>query len=218
MSAGRSEARREQAVLVGLQLRGRATWDLEDALDELGRLAASAGAEVVGTFVQRRDRPDPATLIGGGKALQLAALLEERGANLAIFEHELTPGQERNLAKALAAKVLDRTDLILDIFAQRARTREGRLQVEVAQLARLLPRLVGKGLELSRLGGGIGTRGRGRPGSRLTAAACGSVSRRCDRKSPRSGVTARSTSAGAAGHPYPSWPSSGTRTRGNRRS
>jgi len=161
VSAGRSEARREQAVLVGLQLRGRATWDLEDALDELGRLAASAGAEVVGTFVQRRDRPDPATLIGGGKALQLAALLEERGANLAIFEHELTPGQERNLAKALAAKVLDRTDLILDIFAQRARTREGRLQVEVAQLARLLPRLVGKGLELSRLGGGIGTRGPG---------------------------------------------------------
>jgi GTP-binding protein HflX len=161
VSAARFEARRERAVLVGLQLRGRAVWDLEDALDELGRLAVSAGAEVVGSFVQRRDRPDPATLIGGGKALELAALLEERGANLAIFEHELTPGQERNLAKVLAAKVLDRTDLILDIFAQRARTREGRLQVEVAQLARLLPRLVGKSLELSRLGGGIGTRGPG---------------------------------------------------------
>jgi GTP-binding protein HflX len=161
VSAVRSAARRERAVLVGLQVRGRASWDLGDALDELGRLAVSAGAEVVGTFLQRRDRPDPATLIGSGKAAELAALLEERGANLAIFEHELTPGQERNLARALATKVLDRTDLILDIFAQRARTREGRLQVEVAQLARLLPRLVGRGLELSRLGGGIGTRGPG---------------------------------------------------------
>jgi GTP-binding protein HflX len=161
VSAGRSEARRERAMLVGLQMRGRASWDLEDALDELGRLAVSAGAEVVGTFVQRRDRPDPATLIGSGKAAELSARLEECGANLAIFEHELTPGQERNLARALATKVLDRTDLILDIFAQRARTREGRLQVEVAQLARLLPRLVGRGLELSRLGGGIGTRGPG---------------------------------------------------------
>jgi GTP-binding protein HflX len=161
VSVGVSAARRERAVLVGLQLRGRSAWDLEDALDELGRLAVSAGAEVVGTFVQRRDRPEPAMLIGSGKAAELAALLEARGAHLAIFEHELTPGQERNLAKALDTKVLDRTDLILDIFAQRARTREGRLQVEVAQLARLLPRLVGKGLELSRPGGGIGTRGPG---------------------------------------------------------
>jgi GTP-binding protein HflX len=156
-----SAARRERAVLVGLQVRGRSAWDLEDALDELGRLAVSAGAEVVGTFVQRRERPEPALLIGRGKAAELAALLEARGAHLAIFEHELTPGQERNLAKTLATKVLDRTDLILDIFAQRARTSEGRLQVEVAQLTRLLPRLVGKGLELSRLGGGIGTRGPG---------------------------------------------------------
>ncbi len=158
---GRSDALRERAVLVGLQLRGRASWDLEESLAELGRLAVSAGAEVVGVFRQRRDRPDAATLIGSGKAAELAELLRDRGANLALFEHELTPGQERNLAETLAAKVLDRTDLILDIFAQRARTREGRLQVEIAQLARLLPRLVGKGIELSRLGGGIGTRGPG---------------------------------------------------------
>ena len=130
--------------------------------DELGRLAVSAGAQVVGTFQQRRDRPDAATLLGSGKADELAEVLKiARGANLALFEHELTPGQERNLAKALDVKVLDRTDLILDIFAQRARSREGRLQVEVAQLARLLPRLIGKGLVLSRLGGGIGTRGPG---------------------------------------------------------
>ena len=161
MSTKRPGTLRERAVLVGLQLRGRAAWDLQESLDELERLAASAGAEVVGTFHQRRERPDPATLIGSGKTIELADLLKERGANLALFEHELTPGQERNLAKALDTKVLDRTDLILDIFAQRARSREGRLQVEVAQLARLLPRLVGKGLALSRLGGGIGTRGPG---------------------------------------------------------
>ena len=161
MSAARPGAARERAVLVGLQLRGRAGWDLEESLAELERLAVSAGAQVVGVFRQRRDRPDPATLIGRGKADELAALLLERDATLAIFEHELTPGQEHNLGRTLNAKVLDRTDLILDIFAQRARTREGRLQVEVAQLARLLPRLVGKGLALSRLGGGIGTRGPG---------------------------------------------------------
>jgi len=161
VSTDRSGPLQEKAVLVGLLLRGRSLWDLDESLDELGQLAVSAGAQVVGTFRQRRDRPAPATLIGSGKTTELAALLTERGANLAIFEHELTPGQERNLSRALATKVLDRTDLILDIFAQRARTREGRLQVEVAQLARLLPRLIGKGLELSRLGGGIGTRGPG---------------------------------------------------------
>ena len=161
MSAQRPGTLREKALLVGLQLRGRASWDLGESLDELGRMAVSAGAEVVGTFIQRRDRPDAATLIGSGKTAELAKLLTERGANLALFEHELTPGQERNLTRALDTKVLDRTDLILDIFAQRARSREGRLQVEAAQLARLLPRLIGKGLALSRLGGGIGTRGPG---------------------------------------------------------
>ena len=132
-----------------------------------GRLSR---AEVVGTFHQRRDRPDPATLIGSGKAAELAELLKERGANLALFEHELTPGRSA-ICPGPRHQGLDRTDLILDIFAQRARSREGRLQVEVAQLARLLPRLVGKGLALSRLGGGIGTRGpgekaRGRPAPR----------------------------------------------------
>ncbi|HWR98805.1 MAG TPA: GTPase HflX, partial [Candidatus Methanoperedens sp.] len=157
----RRAAARERAVLVGLHLRGAAAWEFEDSLEELRRLVESAGAEVLGVFRQRRDRPDPSTLIGRGKAAALAALLAERDANLAVFEHELTPGQERTLAETLGVKVLDRTDLILDIFAQRARTREGRLQVEVAQLARLLPRLVGKSPELSRLGGGIGTRGPG---------------------------------------------------------
>jgi GTP-binding protein HflX len=161
MSPPHAGPARERAVLVGLQLRGRAGWDLDESMAELERLALSAGAEVVGSFRQRRERPDPATLIGSGKGAELAALVAERRATLALFEHELTPGQERNLGKALGIKVLDRTDLILDIFAQRARTREGKLQVEVAQLARLLPRLIGKGLALSRLGGGIGTRGPG---------------------------------------------------------
>ena len=157
----RRAAPRERAVLVGLHLRGDAAWELGDALEELGRLVESAGGEVLAVFRQRRDRPDPATLIGRGKAAELRALLADRGANLAVFDHELSPGQERTLAGELGVKVLDRTDLILDIFAQRARTREGRLQVEVAQLTRLLPRLVGKSPELSRLGGGIGTRGPG---------------------------------------------------------
>jgi len=161
VSGPRPGALRERALLIGLQLRGRSSWDLDESLAELGRLADSAGAQVVGTFRQRRDRPDPATLIGSGKAAELTEQLRERDANLALFEHELTPGQERNLASTLGVKVLDRTDLILDIFAQRARSREGQLQVEVAQLARLLPRLIGKGLQLSRLGGGIGTRGPG---------------------------------------------------------
>jgi GTP-binding protein HflX len=161
MGARPRSSARERAVLVGLQLRGAAAWELDDALDELARLVESAGAEVLGVFRQRRDRPDPATLIGRGKVEELKELLAARGANLAVFEHELTPGQERTLAEELGVKVLDRTDLILDIFAQRARTREGRLQVEVAQLTRLLPRLVGRVPALSRLGGGIGTRGPG---------------------------------------------------------
>ncbi len=157
----RSTGRHERAVLVGLQLRGRAAGDLDEALAELRRLAVSAGAEVLAVFSQRRDRPDAATLLGSGKIRELAGVLRDCGADLALFEHDLSPGQERNLGAALGVKVLDRNDLILDIFAQRARTREGRLQVEVAQLTRLLPRLVGRGRELSRLGGGIGTRGPG---------------------------------------------------------
>lgn len=179
MSTQRPGTLREKAVLVGLHLRGRAAWDLQESLDELGRLAVSAGAEVVGTFQQRRDRPDPATLIGSGKAAELTELLKERGANLALFEHDLTPGQERNLSKLLETKVLDRTDLILDIFAQRARSREGRLQVEVAQLARLLPRLIGQGLTLSRLGGGSAPAAPAKPSSSPTGAGCATASPRC---------------------------------------
>jgi GTPase len=128
---------------------------------ELGQLAQSAGATVVGTLIQERARPDPATLIGRGKVEDVARASAERGADVLLFDDELSPAQQRNLEQGVGRKTLDRTQVILDIFARRARTREGRLQVELAQLDYLLPRLTGKGVLLSRLGGGIGTRGPG---------------------------------------------------------
>jgi GTP-binding protein HflX len=134
---------------------------VEEALDELAALAESAGAEVLDRVVQKREAPDPATLIGRGKVEELAGLAAAQEADLVIFGHDLTPTQLRNLEAALPAKVIDRTQLILDIFARRARTREGQLQVELAQLNYLLPRLTGRGAAMSRLGGGIGTRGPG---------------------------------------------------------
>ena len=133
----------------------------EDSLDELSELASTAGAETAGRFLQARPGPEAATLIGEGKVEELRAEVQSSGAGLVIFDHELTPTQQRNLEKAIGCKVIDRTQLILDIFASRARTREGRLQVELAQLNYLLPRLSGRGVEMSRLGGGIGTRGPG---------------------------------------------------------
>lgn len=152
-------------MVVGLHLsskRGKgpaANAATEESLDELVALATGAGAQVVDRILQTRDAPDAATLIGSGKVRELAAAAA--GADLVIFDRELTPTQLRNLERALDAKVLDRTQLILDIFARRARTREGQLQVEYAQLNYLLPRLTGRGIEMSRLGGGIGTRGPG---------------------------------------------------------
>src|SRR5689334_20339054 len=128
---------------------------------ELCELAASAGARILESVIQSRPAPEAATLIGQGKVEELAAAVQSNQADVVIFDHDLTPTQQRNLEKALATKVIDRTQLILDIFASRARTREGRLQVELAQLNYLLPRLAGHGVEMSRLGGGIGTRGPG---------------------------------------------------------
>ena len=135
--------------------------DAEETLAELRDLATSAGARVVGSDLQRSPEPHPATLIGGGKVQEVRAGARAAGADLVLFDHDLTPTQLRNLEQALDLKVLDRTQLILDIFARRARTREGQLQVELAQLNYLLPRLGGRGTLLSRLGGGIGTRGPG---------------------------------------------------------
>jgi GTP-binding protein HflX len=152
---------------VGLDWKGRgdsvrrSALAVEESLEELAELATSAGAAVVDRMVQSREAPQAATLIGSGKVEELAAAVASGAADLVIFDHDLTPTQQRNLEKAIDAKILDRTQLILDIFASRARTREGRLQVELAQLNYLLPRLAGRGASMSRLGGGIGTRGPG---------------------------------------------------------
>jgi GTPase len=133
----------------------------EESLSELSELAGSAGATVLERVTQARPAPDAATLIGSGKVQELSLLAKALPANVIIFDQDLSPTQQRNLEKLLACKVIDRTQLILDIFARRARTREGRLQVELAQLNYMLPRLSGHGKEMSRLGGGIGTRGPG---------------------------------------------------------
>jgi GTPase len=133
----------------------------EETLHELSELTASAGAQVVGTVLQRSADADPATLVGRGKVTEIGASARSLRADAVIFDHDLTPTQLRNLERALDLRVIDRTQLILDIFARRARTREGQLQVELAQLNYLLPRLGGRGTLLSRLGGGIGTRGPG---------------------------------------------------------
>ena len=143
--------------MVGSRERARS----EASLEELAQLAQSAGARVVGSAHQERKRRDPATLVGRGKVDEIKELCHEQDASLVIFDEDLSPAQQRNLEKILDRKTLDRTQLILDIFARRARTREGRLQVELAQLDYMLPRLAGKGVLLSRLGGGIGTRGPG---------------------------------------------------------
>lgn len=158
---GRATGGRERAALVGLITGPMRKTHVEDALDELAGLAEAAAVEPVLRFTQERDRPDPATLIGSGKLESLKAACAEADLSLVIFDNELTPAQLRNIEKALELRVIDRTQLILDIFARRARTREGKLQVELAQLRYLLPRLVGASAALSRLGGGIGTRGPG---------------------------------------------------------
>ena len=136
-------------------------FDADESIAELRTLAESAGAEVVGEILQRRDRPDPATLIGKGKLEEIAGAAASVNADVLLFDHDLSPSQQRNIEKIIQRRVIDRTQLILDIFARHARTREGQLQVELAQLQYLMPRLAGHGVEMSQLGGGIGTRGPG---------------------------------------------------------
>lgn len=151
----------ERAALVGLVTSALRRVDADQSLDELAGLADAAGATVVLRMLQERPKPDPATFIGSGKVASLAASCAEADVDLVIFDNELTPAQLGQLEKKLERKVVDRTQLILDIFARRARTREGKWQVELAQLKYLLPRLAGSAPALSRLGGGIGTRGPG---------------------------------------------------------
>jgi GTPase len=136
-------------------------FDAEESLAELRTLAESAGARVVGEILQRRDRPDPATLVGAGKLEEIAGAAASVDADVLLFDHDLSPSQQRNIEKIIERRVIDRTQLILDIFARHARTREGQLQVELAQLHYMMPRLAGHGVEMSQLGGGIGTRGPG---------------------------------------------------------
>ncbi|WP_279326739.1 GTPase HflX [Bacillus litorisediminis] len=152
---------KEKAILVGCQLPYMEDERFQYLMEELASLAHTANAEVVMEVVQKRDRIDNATYIGKGKVAELQALEEELEPSLFIFNDELSPSQVRNLARDLNAKIIDRTQLILDIFARRAKSKEGKLQVELAQLEYLLPRLGGQGAQLSRLGGGIGTRGPG---------------------------------------------------------
>ncbi|HEY1767161.1 MAG TPA: GTPase HflX [Terracidiphilus sp.] len=135
--------------------------DAEESLAEFRELVASAGGQVAAELLQRRPRPDPATLVGSGKVEEIAGVAASTEADLVLFDHDLSPTQLRNLEAALPCPVFDRTQLILDIFARHARTREGQLQVELAQLQYLLPRLAGRGKSMSQLGGGIGTRGPG---------------------------------------------------------
>lgn len=136
-------------------------YDAQSSLDELWELSESAGAEPVATLTQKKDRPETATYVGSGRLEEIKSFCENQDIDVLIFDCELTPTQIRNIEQATGVRTIDRTMLILDIFALRARSREGKLQVELAQLNYMLPRLTGKGIEMSRLGGGIGTRGPG---------------------------------------------------------
>ncbi len=149
---------KQRALMLALERRGE---EWLESLEELARLAETSGVEVVGTVTQRREKPHPVYFVGKGKAKEIRQVRGDTGADVLLVDGDLRPGQQRNLEEAAGMGVLDRTGLILEIFARRAQSRAGKIQVELAQLSYLLPRLAGKGTELSRLGGGIGTRGPG---------------------------------------------------------
>jgi GTP-binding protein HflX len=160
--AGRAtDDNQDRVVLVGLMHQKEKSDSMPFAMIELGHLVESAGGKVLDALWQKRERPHPQTVLGEGKVLELAIAAQTKGANLVVFDRELTASQTRNLERMIGLRVSDRTEVILDIFAQRAQTSEGKLQVELAQLEYRLPRLAGHGQALSRLGGGIGTRGPG---------------------------------------------------------
>jgi GTP-binding protein HflX len=162
LTAGAQAARDSASSVPGASKAPRIPeFSAEESLEELRSLATSAGAQIAGEFLQHRDKPDPATLIGKGKLEEIAGAAASVSADLLLFDHDLTASQQRNIEKVVNTRVIDRTQLILDIFAKHARTREGQLQVELAQLEYMLPRLGGRGIEMSQLGGGIGTRGPG---------------------------------------------------------
>ncbi len=155
------ENKRERALLVGVCTSSKDRWEELERLEELQNLAESAGAEVFEKILQIRPSLDPTFLIGKGKAQEIQDICDKFNIDVVIFDRDLSPSQVRNLEGIIKVKILDRTELILDIFAQHAKTTEAKIQVELAQLLYRLPRLTGKGIDLSRLGGGIGTRGPG---------------------------------------------------------
>ena len=158
MAMYENEIRPERALLVSVDT---GDFDAQVSIDELEELVATAGAETVGQVIQKKEAPEKATFVGVGKLAEIIAFCQSNEVDLLVFDSELSPSQQRNLEKLTGVRVIDRTMLILDIFAQRARSSEGKLQVELAQLRYQLPRLAGQGTSLSRLGGGIGTRGPG---------------------------------------------------------
>jgi len=207
---------------VGVCRHPQPRWEAEDSLAELEQLARSAGASVAETILQERDRLDPRYLMGRGKAQELRQRCA--GVDLVILDEELSGSQQRNLEQLLGRRVVDRSGLILDIFAQRAQTREGKLQVELAQLDYLLPRLAGAWTHLERLGGGIGTRGPGETQLESdrrrirTGVGSGPVWPRSDAIWSRCVGTGLSSDARGERSPCRSWPWWATRTRGNPRS
>jgi GTPase len=194
----------ERVFLIGVELKSRSTWDVQDSLEELAELAQTAGGVVAGTATQKLEKPTAGTFIGTGKAIQLAAQCKELEVDTVISDDELTGAQARNLEKIFECKVLDRTSLILDIFAQRARTREGKLQVELAQLEHLLPRLTRYWGHLSRQKGGIGMRG-GEGESQLEADRR-KVQERIDKLRDELATVRRQRSTQRAGRKRNEWP------------
>jgi GTP-binding protein HflX len=196
--------RTERVFLVGLELKSGATWETRDSLTELAELATTAGAVVVGNATQKLESPMAGTFIGSGKAQELAAECKAQDVDTVIFDDELTGAQARNLERIFECKILDRTSLILDIFAQRARTREGKLQVELAQLEHLLPRLTRFWGHLSRQKGGIGMRG-GEGESQLEADRR-KVQERIDRLREELATVVRQRATQRAGRQRNQWP------------
>lgn len=155
------DSSKDRVLIIGLMTDRMTKQSFEDGLIEIARLVDTAGGEVLQVIQQKRSRPHPQTVVGEGKVAEIALTAQTLGANLLVFNLDLSPGQVRNLEQQCGIRVVDRTEVILDIFAQRAQSRAGKLQVELAQLAYMLPRLTGRGQSMSRLGGGIGTRGPG---------------------------------------------------------
>jgi len=185
----KDEQRPERAFLIAVEIpKADNLWDAHDSLDELAALSRTAGAEVVGSAVQRLSRPNSALYIGRGRAHELAALRAELDLDLLIVDDELSPTQQRNLEELTDLRVIDRTALILDIFAQHARTREGQLQVELAQLEYRLPRLTGRGKDLSRVGGGSRGSGGGGVGGAIGVRGPGETKLEIDRRRIRSRI------------------------------